>query len=448
MGGEAGADYSADGEDYSLGAAANATAGGKAATNGKAAAAAGGGKEAAQDEDRIVNGYSVDGRPWYVALQTTKPSGDVFCGGALISPRYVVSAAHCFCEGSPSDYCKKELDKRPNHIFKLVMGAKDLGQLNEGRTYEIESVRVPAARILQYKKEQYGGPDDIALIKTKGTVVFAPGLVMPVCLGKVKDTNTDAFITGFGASGSTSAGQTSNNCWTNEKGPSIFSPCTSKCQYTVQPESPHCEDFFKNQDGGRLNFRNKAEGVYINVYGENIKCYAVAAGGKYGWCKTGEGKEDWGFCSKHCTTQGIRHTKHIMETTIRVLNMDDCKAFIKDQSFTEESDICAGKIDNDAQKILTYTKAGSNYVFLGEHKSDKLVIGGSDSCQGDSGGPLVKWTKIKSGGKEIFKGFLVGLVSRGEGCAYKNQPGIYTRVTKWLSWLEHNMEPELSCINV
>jgi hypothetical protein len=56
-----GQDYSADeeeaGHDYSDAdpAAANATA----AT----------GKASDHDEDRIVNGYSVDGRPWYVALQ-------------------------------------------------------------------------------------------------------------------------------------------------------------------------------------------------------------------------------------------------------------------------------------------------------------------------------------------------------------------------------------------
>ena len=74
-----GADYSATaaggggGQDYSAGVEP-ATGGGKdysgadlAAGNGTAAAAKGNGTD--HDEDRIVNGYSVDGRPWYVALQ-------------------------------------------------------------------------------------------------------------------------------------------------------------------------------------------------------------------------------------------------------------------------------------------------------------------------------------------------------------------------------------------
>ncbi len=66
----AGQDYADDGEDYSDAAAAANVTGKAAAAAGKAAAGkAGGGKEAAHDEDRIVNGYSVDGRPWYVAFQ-------------------------------------------------------------------------------------------------------------------------------------------------------------------------------------------------------------------------------------------------------------------------------------------------------------------------------------------------------------------------------------------
>ena len=48
-----------------------------------------------------------------------------------------------------------------------------------------------------------------------------------------------------------------------------------------------------------------------------------------------------------------------------------------------------------------------------------LIIGGQDTCQGDSGGPL--WVEEKG------KAVLVGLVSRGRGCAKQNYPGIYTR---------------------
>ena len=47
-----------------------------------------------------------------------------------------------------------------------------------------------------------------------------------------------------------------------------------------------------------------------------------------------------------------------------------------------------------------------------------MEIGGSDACQGDSGGPLVKWQRIKKNGRVMQKAYLIGLVSRGQGCAY------------------------------
>ena len=60
--------------------------------------------------------------------------------------------------------------------------------------------------------------------------------------------------------------------------------------------------------------------------------------------------------------------------------------------------------------------------------------GGKDSCSGDSGGPF-SIQDSRSG-----KHFLTGVVSFGVGCGRSQYPGVYTRVDKYLPWINNQLE--------
>ncbi|XP_053357369.1 hyaluronan-binding protein 2-like [Clarias gariepinus] len=73
-----------------------------------------------------------------------------------------------------------------------------------------------------------------------------------------------------------------------------------------------------------------------------------------------------------------------------------------------------------------YGKAIDNSMFCAGY-----LEGGVDACQGDSGGPL---TCMENQNRYVY-----GVVSWGDSCGMKNKPGVYTRVTQFVDWINRTI---------
>ncbi|NOK10468.1 serine protease [Corallococcus exercitus] len=83
--------------------------------------------------------------------------------------------------------------------------------------------------------------------------------------------------------------------------------------------------------------------------------------------------------------------------------------------------------------VLRHQDVANNYRSQGIVIDESAMLGagypqgGKDACQGDSGGPLV----VKGSQGYILQ----GIVSFGVGCARAGLPGIYTRVSNYIPWI-------------
>lgn len=99
------------------------------------------------------------------------------------------------------------------------------------------------------------------------------------------------------------------------------------------------------------------------------------------------------------TTSEGRTANILQEVRIPILENNYCRRFWSN-SFRPESQLCAGNLE-----------------------------GGHDTCQGDSGGPI---------SCQLPNGIWVqqGITSFGAGCAQPRSPGIYTRVSTFVPWIQ------------
>ncbi|XP_049541010.1 transmembrane protease serine 9 [Anopheles darlingi] len=125
--------------------------------------------------------------PWHVAIFNYREvkSTSMFtyiCGGSIISPNFVLSAAHCVVNNEILDLWKKP------ELFYFRAGAHNIKNETDGYNYNVSEIIVHP----KYNQETYN--NDLALLRTIGDISFDdPSKVLPICLPPVK-ADRDATI--------------------------------------------------------------------------------------------------------------------------------------------------------------------------------------------------------------------------------------------------------------
>ncbi|CAH1799371.1 unnamed protein product [Owenia fusiformis] len=126
---------------------------------------------------------------WIVSLSGSEGH---FCGAAILSASWILSAAHCICPESPKDVCcvdsTSEGCKNLTSTWKVTAGKLKLSAKRGGQTRTIKAVYVHK----NYSTLGHKQDHDVALINLNADLDFKDSLVQPaVITGKCETYNTD-----------------------------------------------------------------------------------------------------------------------------------------------------------------------------------------------------------------------------------------------------------------
>nr|CAD7446407.1 unnamed protein product [Timema bartmani] len=312
-------------------------------------------------QERVVGGQASQpgAWPWIVALYK---DGSFHCGGVILNPSWVMTAAHC-------------VDEFEHHYYEVRAGM--LRRLSFAPSEQLRAVSGVSAH---NKYDRTVMKNDLALLRLKDSLRLNRW-VRQICLPRVS--------------------------------PRPFTVCTAVGWGATQEHG--------------LDLPRGVEGTM--EYGPDRK-YPRGVGGtkKHGpdhkYPRGVGGTKEYGPDPKY-------HTSLPTVVLPALIGLDNLPTFDTGNS-CERACVSADHMREVELPILSECK----------HKEDSegheicagMEQGGRDACQGDSGGPL-----LCRDTSNPHRWYVAGVVSHGEGCARPDEPGAYTRVSLFVSWIQNTI---------
>merc|ERR1711962_320690 len=121
-------------------------------------------------DSRVVNGEeaNIESYPWQIAMRESYGARDQFCGGTILTPEWVISAAHCTAEFDHA----QEVIITAGHTSRPYYKARNEPHFQESKVAAmIENVRWSPQEVL----------GDMAMIKLQSPFTYSSS-VQPACL--------------------------------------------------------------------------------------------------------------------------------------------------------------------------------------------------------------------------------------------------------------------------
>lgn len=140
----------------------------------------------------------------------------------------------------------------------------------------------------------------------------------------------------------------------------------------------------------------------IDIDNQTTKAIDVYCGRKYYKAGVAATISGWGRKSLDDSKLSVRRKKTLNMGVVYIVDHEKCERLLQNALI-------------DFNHLPRHQMCAMNNVEL------------TDSCDGDSGGPLVAYNK------------LIGIVSYGPICGFKNKPGVYTKVAATHKWIKRGV---------